>query len=152
MQRPLFLINCHLKSKSGDDRLFGSRQPPLVVTEPQRTAQAREVHSLVEEILAIDDQAHIIVLGDANEFDFGAPLQELAGTTLVNLIERLPRPERYSFNFNGNSQILDHILVSAALAERVVGVSIHHINADLPSAAAASDHDPVHARFNFGGH
>jgi ABC-type Mn2+/Zn2+ transport system permease subunit/endonuclease/exonuclease/phosphatase family metal-dependent hydrolase len=147
-KRALFLINCHLKSKSGDDRLFGSRQPPVFSTVPQRTAQAREVRGLVEEILKIDRQARIIVLGDTNEHEFAAPMRELTGAALVNLIERVPRPERYSFNFNGNSQILDHILVSESLAARVVDVRIHHINADLPSATASSDHDPVSARFD----
>jgi predicted extracellular nuclease len=149
-EQPLFLINCHLKSKRGDDALFGARQPPVFATEEQRAAQAREVRALVEQVLDADPTAHVIVLGDANENDFAAPMRELSGAVLTNLIERVPRPERYSFNFKGNSGVLDHILVSPALAAQTVDVSIHHINTHLPSAWAVSDHDPVSARFRFG--
>lgn len=38
--RPLFVITNHWKSKGGDDPLFGRLQPPTLVTEAQRTAEA----------------------------------------------------------------------------------------------------------------
>ena len=44
--------------------------------------------------------------------EWGLNLEE----NLTNLTNTLPEDERYSFNFQGNSQSLDHILVSGGLA------------------------------------
>ena len=65
---------------------------------------------------------------------------------LVNLTERLSPEERYTYVYRGNSQALDHILVSRALADHAE-YEVVHINAEF--AGAASDHDPVVARFTF---
>lgn len=139
----LFLVNCHLKSKRGDDGLFGARQPPAFRSEEQRSAQARKIRALVERILVMDPEAAIVVVGDMNEHEFRAPMRVLTGTSMENLTERLPLEDRYSFNYQGNSQLLDHILVSRSLAARVHGIRIAHLNADSPHGTRASDHDPV---------
>ncbi len=139
----LLAINCHLKSKRGDDRLFGAIQPPLFGTEEQRSAQVREVLAWVAARLDADPEARIVVLGDLNEHEFRPPMRLLAGAGLTNLMWRVPEAERYSFNFVGNSQLLDHVLVSPSLTGRVRRVEIVHLNADQPDAARASDHDPV---------
>jgi len=144
----LFLVNCHLKSKRGDDPLFGATQPPRVHSEEQRNAQARQVQALVHRILAAEPDAAILVVGDMNEHDFRAPMRVLAGSALENLTERVPRAERYSYNYDGNSQLLDHILASRSLAGRTAGIRIRHLNADHPDARRASDHDPVLAWFD----
>jgi hypothetical protein len=46
--------------------------------------------------------------------------------------------------FEGNSQTLDHVLVSGALAARPVALDVVHVNAEF--ADQASDHDPSVAR------
>ena len=76
--KKLFVIANHWKSKSGDDPLFGRFQPPKLVTEPQRTAEAAVVKDFVD-ILAADPFANVIVLGDLNDFEFSAPLTALEG-------------------------------------------------------------------------
>ncbi len=143
--RRIFLVNVHLKSKSGDDRVFGSRQPPRFVTEEQRSLQAARVRELADEILARDPEAAVVVLGDLNEHEFRGPLAVLtAGDSLVNLIERVPVADRYTYNYRGNSQVLDHILVSPGLATGAQ-ILIQHLHADFP-VPRPSDHDPVLAR------
>ncbi len=143
--RRVFLVNVHLKSKSGDDRVFGSRQPPRFVTEEQRSLQAARVRELADEILARDPEAAVVVLGDLNEHEFRGPLAVLtAGDSLVNLIERVPVADRYTYNYRGNSQVLDHILVSPGLATGAQ-ILIQHLHADFP-VPRPSDHDPVLAR------
>jgi predicted extracellular nuclease len=144
--RSLFIVNLHLSSKRGDDALFGLNQPPRYHTEKQRTEQARTIRDFVDRILELDDRAAVVVLGDLNEFEFRPPLLELSSGGLVNLIERVPIPSRYSYIFQGFSQTLDHILVSPALAS-ASEIEMVHLNADFPVSERASDHDPIVARF-----
>jgi predicted extracellular nuclease len=145
-EQRFFLVNNHWKSKRGDDRLGGSRQPPVPGTEVQRAAQARVVADFVEQILDADPQAAVIVLGDLNEHEFRSPLAVLAESGLVNLVPQIEQEDRYTYNYLGNSQVLDHILVSPRLAAQDPQVDIVHANADYPSSEAASDHDPIVAR------
>lgn len=57
---------------------------------------------------------------------------------LTDLVGRLPRGERYGYVYQGNSQVLDHMLTSRHL--RRVDYDIVHINAEY--ADQSSDHDP----------
>lgn len=138
----LFVIANHWKSKNGDQPLFGRYQPPVLATEPQRTAEARVVRGFVNTILTLDRRANVIVLGDFNDFPFAPPLAVLKGRgdlALHALIETRPANERYSYIFDGNAQALDHILVSRNLRASS-RYDIIHVNAEFPDQA--SDHDP----------
>ncbi|MFB6367998.1 MAG: endonuclease, partial [Gemmatimonadota bacterium] len=92
--------------------------------------------------------ARVAVVGDLNTFEFTDDLgRMLPGSdgerVLTNLIRELPREERYTYIFQGNSQVLDHVFVSESLTDgaRVEAV---HLNSNLPSVrGTASDHDPV---------
>ncbi|MCO6452953.1 MAG: 5'-nucleotidase C-terminal domain-containing protein [Caldilineales bacterium] len=147
--RKVFVIVNHFKSKSGDTPLFGRPQPPVFVTETQRSAQAEVINGFVQDILAVDPNANVIVLGDFNDFEFTAPMQTLKGAELTNLIETLPANERYTYNFEGNSQTLDHILVSSQLLNNLTGVDVVHVNSEFSASGRSSDHDPVLATFDF---
>src|SRR6185295_6904059 len=107
----VFVIANHFNSKGGDQPLFGQFQPPELVTEAQRIAQAEVVNDFVDTILALDPDANVIALGDFNDFEFSPPLDALKGGVLNDLIETLPQIERYTYVFDGNSQTLDHVLV-----------------------------------------
>ena len=143
----LFVANCHLESKRGDDPLFGSVQPPERPSEARRRLQAESVARTVREILSVDPNARVIVLGDLNEHEFRSPLLPLTEAGLENLVLRVPLPERYTYNFRGSSQVLDHIWVSPALVADAE-VDIVHVNADFPSRGRLSDHDPILARLS----
>jgi endonuclease/exonuclease/phosphatase family metal-dependent hydrolase len=146
--REIHLINNHFSSKGGSTPLFGQVQPPVNGSEDERLAQAAAVHGLVDEIIADDPEAGVVVLGDLNEFQFFQPLMDLKGSEmplLVNMTDSLPASERYSYIYRGNSQSLDHILVSHNLGEHAE-YDIVHVNAEF--ADYASDHDPVILRLN----
>ena len=92
----------------------------------------------------------MVVLGDLNEFEFVSPVATILGDVLVNTTNSIPEDERYTFIFQGNSQSLDHVLLSPALAERAT-VDIVHVNVEFEETPArASDHDPVVVALAFG--
>lgn len=143
----IFLAVAHFRSKGGDDGLMGAHQPPQQHSEEQRMGQAESLRRFMDQMLELDPRAHMVVLGDLNEHEFRAPVQHLLAPGWRNLIEDIPREDRYTFNYQGNSQVLDHIIVSPALAERLPEVDIVHVNADFAYDGRSSDHDPIVARF-----
>ncbi|MFT3922033.1 MAG: PxKF domain-containing protein [Myxococcales bacterium] len=140
----LFVIANHFNSKGGDQPLFGRFQPPALSSEVQRLAQANVVADFVEQILALDADANVVVLGDLNDFEFSAPVNVLKSAGLTTLVETLPAQERYTYVYEGNSQVLDHVLVSNHALSRTAGFDVVHVNAEF--ASQASDHDPGVAR------
>lgn len=173
----IFVVANHFSSKGDDRPLMGRYQPPFRLTEFEsyddegvedgwRHAQAQVINDFVDEILAVDADAHIVVLGDINDFDFSETVEILSGTrrplnpgpfepdpdgsgqtavtgetrVLVSLFEALPPNERYSYVFDGNSQVLDQILVSTSLWSLDPGYDVVHVNAEFD--LQASDHDP----------
>lgn len=133
----------HFNSKGGDQPLFGKNQPPVLSSEVQRLKIASIVNQFVKGIKEENPDEHVILLGDFNDFEFSAPLQELKGKELSNMIERVPVKQRYSYTYQGNSQVLDHILVSNNMAASTK-VDIVHINSSFMEIhGRASDHDPV---------
>ena len=142
----VFVVGNHFNSKGGDQPLFGVNQPPALTSEAQRNQQATEVRDFVQSILAINPNANVVVAGDLNDFEFSNPLSILEAGGLNTLIETLPQNERYTYNFEGNAQTLDHILVSNNLFNNLNGFDAVHINSEF--ADQDSDHDPVVARFD----
>ena len=151
--RTLFAVANHFASKSGDDPLFGHFQPPVRHTEigpDGRHQQAARVNEFVHDLLAADKQARVIVLGDINDFDFSETVDILeSGGALTTLFDLLPQNERYSYDFEGNSQVLDQILVSRSLLQPSPEYDSVHMNAEF--ADQTSDHDPQVARLKVTG-
>ena len=158
----LFVVANHFNSKGGDDPLMGRWQPQNRGSEVQRHQQARAVNGFVKSLLAVDDRARVVVLGDINDFEFSQTTALLEdGGALVDLPQELPANERYSYVYEGNSQILDHILVSPALmgvrkpgpwppepdpGTGIRAYQIVHVNAEFHDQV--SDHDPQLVRLN----
>jgi predicted extracellular nuclease len=107
------------------------------------------VNDFVDEILAADPNANVVVLGDINDFDFSETVDILKGGVLVNLMDSLPQVERYSYVFEGNSQVLDQTLVSDNLARFPFEYDVVHVNSEF--ADQTSDHEPQVARFDLRG-
>ena len=140
--KKLFLLANHWSSKSDDDRAFGPTQPARTPTVSRRLAQAREIRTFVERLLAADPEARVVALGDLNDFEFSEPIRLFAAPPLEDLVMRAPAASRYTFNFDGASQVLDHVVVSPALAKDAA-VEILHFNSDCSDEKRTSDHDPV---------
>ena len=146
----LVVINNHWASKRVDSSTFGEPQPPIRASEDQRSQQARLVTDFVRQLEAWHPEVGVVVLGDFNEHEFRTPLRILAAGGLENLVYRLPPEDRYTFNFNGNSQMLDHIFVSERLLSRAEAhIDIVHRNADLAHSKSSSDHDPLVVQLDF---
>jgi len=142
----LFVVANHLSSKSDDDRAFGSVQPPRSPTASRRLAQAREIRAFAQSLLAADPKARVILLGDLNDFEHSEAVRQLSAPPLENLVLRVPPASRYTFNFEGASQVLDHVVISPSLAKDAE-IEILHLNSDCSDEKRTSDHDPVVARF-----
>jgi hypothetical protein len=148
----LRVISNHWKSKAGDE----------TVNVVRRTAQARHVATLVQAVVNADPTAHVMVLGDLNDYYGSAPIETLrSGVTppLFHTYELLPPLERYTYIYNGASQVLDHILVTPGLAPLLASIDVIRFNVNFPMRAhldftqvhQASDHDPVQVRIQPGG-
>jgi uncharacterized protein len=143
-RKTMIVVANHFNSKGGDEPLFGHFQPPNRITEPQRHAQATIVNGFARDIQRADPLANYVVLGDINDFEFSRTVQILQGFQMLDLYYLLPPSERYSYVFEGNSQALDHILVSPALLLPLPEYDSVHVNAEF--ANQQSDHDPQVAR------
>ena len=72
-----------------------------------------------------DRNANVVVLGDLNDFDFSAPIDTLTSTGhLVDLPRTLPIQDRYTYVFEGNSEVLDHILLSHSHLDHILSVPL----------------------------
>lgn len=140
----LTVIVNHWKSKGGDE----------AVNVVRRTLQAVHVAGLVQARLDEDAQAQVVVLGDLNDYYTSGPVETLQKRTtpsLVHVYDFLSPLDRYTYIYNGASQALDHILITAGMQPEFAGIDPVHIDADFPETGNvdlstihhASDHDPV---------
>ena len=134
----------------------------------QREAQAQVIQNVIYSY--IKKNYEIIVLGDLNDFDseildansnkpFSRVLDILKGNYgtyegsyhLHNAAELIPQNERYSAWWDSNKNckssenefsMIDHILLSSALREKVIEASIYHGYAEF-CGSYNSDHYPV---------
>ncbi|MFF7712064.1 endonuclease/exonuclease/phosphatase family protein [Streptomyces sp. NPDC007988] len=142
--RTVFVIANHFGSKGGDEGLTSHHQPPARSSEAKRLLQAQTVNVFVKDILKAQRNADVVVLGDINDFEFSETTKALtAGGALYPAIKSLPRAERYSYVYQGNSQVLDQILTSPSIDD--FSYDSVHINAEF--ADQNSDHDPQVLRF-----
>ena len=143
--KPLFVIANHWTSKWDDERAFGAHQPPTTPTAAKREAQGKVVRGFVDQLLERNRDARVVVLGDLNEALPFAGVAALSAPPMANLALGLDLGDRYSFNFEGSSDLLDHIVVSPSLAKGAE-LDIVHVNSNCPDSVRTSDHDPVVAR------
>ncbi|MEW2261546.1 endonuclease/exonuclease/phosphatase family protein [Streptomyces sp. NPDC047853] len=145
--RTVVVVANHFNSKGGDQGLTAQYQPPSRGSETQRHLQAAVVNTFVKEVLAVQKNADVIALGDINDFEFSRTTRILEdGGALWSAVKSLPPSERYSYVYQGNSQVLDQILVSPSVrwAGRLSYDSVH-VNAEFHDQV--SDHDPQVLRF-----
>ena len=165
--QPVRVIVVHNRSLSRvDDPVQGVRV--RLKRFLQAEAVAKEVQALQEA-----SSAPLVVVGDFNAFEFSdgfgdsvgqirgdfVPADNLVCATetcvdqvepnLSNQVTNLPTDERYSFNFGGNSQALDHALTTVETDPVVRGFEFGRGNSDVPNtllgddqtALRSSDHD-----------
>ena len=161
----------HLRSlNSVDDPVDGARV---------RAKRGFQAEFLANYIAGRHTKDRIISVGDYNAFQFndgyvdsigtilGRPTppdevvfasDDLVNPNLRNLVELVPAEQRYSFTFDGNAQVLDHILITPNLLERLRFMSYARNGADFPESyrndttrpERISDHDMPVAYFRYG--
>ncbi len=127
----------HLRSLSGvdDDVTVNGTGTEGGRIRAKRQAQAVSLANLIQTFQTADATAKIISVGDYNAFNVNDGFADVIGTIkgtpspdnttvvagdgadlvnpdLTDLVDTLPAAERYSFTFDGNAQVLDHILVN----------------------------------------
>ncbi len=140
-------------------------------TQAKRLAQAESIATMVQSLQSVDPGVRLVVTGDFNAFEFSDGYVDVVGRIAGDFVEAddladgpdlvdpdltketlfLDPEDRYSFNFVGNAQALDHALTSSALAPLVTGFEIGRGNSDAPAILAedgttvlsSSDHDGI---------
>ncbi len=161
----------HLKSFLGSDD--PKRQDGVRL---KKKLQAEFLAKFVQERQKADPKAKIILVGDFNAYQFNDGIVDVIGTIkgktatkdevlnpsedlvepdMINLVDMIAAGERYSYRYDGNGQVLDHIIISQSLANHVRGFGFARVNADFPEAFRSdetraerySDHDAAVAYF-----
>lgn len=143
----------------------------------KKRLQAEFLARFVQERQKANPQEKLILLGDFNAYQFSDGIVDVIGTikgspapagevlnpsedlvepNMINLVDLIAADQRYSYHFDGNAQVLDHILISAVLRPFVHGFGYARLNADFPATARNddsrperfADHDPGVAYFN----
>lgn len=160
------LVN-HLRSLSGvDDPADGAR------VRAKRRAQAEFLADYIQSLQSGNPALNLISVGDYNAFGFndgyvdsmgtirGMPTpfdqvvlasDDLVDPDLSDLADLLPPDQRYTYNFDGNAQELDHVLVNGHLLTQVSRFAIARVDSDFPETfrndpnrpERISDHDPA---------
>ena len=148
------VINNHMSSRFGSTPIFGAIHPFVQAAETAREAQSAALNAAVDTLLA-GGMDRIAVVGDLNTFQWTNDLAEIlpgpgSPRVLTNLINQLNDDNVYSFNFEGNSQELDHFFVTDALLP--AKIDIVHVNVDFPRVddTVGSDHEPLLVRLKIG--
>jgi hypothetical protein len=130
----------------------------------KRLSQAESIAMKVQGLQTLDPDVRLVVLGDFNAFEFtdgyvdavaviagdfdpatslvcyeAACAADLVEPNLDNQVLGLDAGERYSFNFGGNAQSLDHALTSPKLATEVSGTEFGRGNSDVPASLLVDD-------------
>ena len=173
----LHVINIHLKSKRPtnipgqkvDNFTWATSSgwaEGFFLSSLKRMSQALEVRWLVDQILDANLDASIIVAGDFNAEPSEVPVLairgdvestgngDLAGRVLVPIEQTIPEPSRFTLLYQGQGEMIDHMLVTRNLLGSYRGSEIHNEILHDESLAFAvdrkfpeSDHAPVVAEF-----
>lgn len=162
----------HLKSFLGSDD--PKRQEGVRL---KKKLQAEFLAKFVQERQKADPEAKIILLGDFNAYQFNDGVVDVIGTIkgqpaskdevlnpsddlvepdMINLVDGIAAEQRYSYRYDGNGQVLDHVLITQSLKNYVRGFGYARVNADFPEsfrsddtrAERYSDHDAAVAYFS----
>jgi len=155
---PIKVLNIHNRSLNG---ITGNNANSV------RTKRHEQAISVARMARSLENE-NLIILGDFNAYEFSDGYvdvyNQIAGTSslgaqfeiapildnpLITYVNLLPEDERYSFVFDGNAQMLDHVLSTQLNGLSVTGLEYARGNSDYPgfyfsdpdNALRTSDHD-----------
>ena len=144
----------------------------------KKRLQAEFLAKSVQERQAKNPSERIVLVGDFNAYQFNDgivdvigtikgkpapkesvmnPSEDLVNPDLINLADVIKSDQQYSYTFDGNTQILDHVLINEAMKSHISGFGYVRLNADFPAiyrnddarVERYSDHDAAVAYFTF---
>jgi uncharacterized protein len=166
---PVTVVLNHLRSLLDIESTAPIPSTGLTVGERVREKRRLQAEDLADLVMSRIDEP-LAVIGDLNAFEFSDGLVDVVGTiegdpapadavtepsvdrwthALTNLADLLPDTERYSYVFEGNAQVLDHMLVNQAMRSRLARFTYARNNTDFPESFESdfstttrlSDHD-----------
>ncbi|KAK8134216.1 hypothetical protein PG984_006228 [Apiospora sp. TS-2023a] len=146
-----YTVNVHWGSKGGSSSIHGDARPPVNGGVEDRVAQAEVTANFIAAVLAEDSEAHIISSGDFNEYPFVKPITDFESQSRMedlDVVAGIDALERYSYLYDMNTQELDHMFVSPALAKTKPQFEHIHVNTWIAYDDMVSDHDPSVAKMN----
>ncbi|MCI5084032.1 MAG: endonuclease/exonuclease/phosphatase family protein [Saprospiraceae bacterium] len=113
-----------------------SRSGGLEKSEPKRLYVAAQLRKRMNDLLNQDPNANMIIMGDFNDEPDNNSIRTILGVLenanppipgfLYDCFGALNQQNKGSYNYRGNWNMLDHIIVSAALYDREDGVYIQN--------------------------
>ncbi|MGI8883170.1 MAG: hypothetical protein ACR2IA_02875 [Pyrinomonadaceae bacterium] len=163
----------HLKSFNGYN---DEKDAPFV--RMKKKLQAEFLAKLVQERLKANPNERIALVGDFNAYQFNDGIVDMIGTIkgkpaakeevinasedllesdLINLVDLIKPEQKYSYIFDGNAQVLDHIIINENFKKHINGFGYARVNADFPEVyrndanrvERFSDHDAAVVYFTF---
>ncbi len=110
-----------------------------------RTEQATELATWIDStVVKTAGDRDVLVIGDLNSYAKEDPIQALARSGYVDMIDKeIGSEQAYSYVFDGQSGYLDQALASSSLKSQVKDVQDVHINADEPRCSTTT---PISSR------
>jgi len=116
---------------------WSSRREGVLETEPKRIAAATTLRSKVDEILNINSDANIIVLGDFNDSPVDKSLYDVLRAKgqheqkkgdLINLLIEEQKNDLGTAVYQGNWDVFDNIIISQGLLQGTSGFTVKNNN------------------------
>ncbi|MFT3765521.1 MAG: hypothetical protein QM820_08410 [Minicystis sp.] len=136
--RHMVLLGVHFKAKTAPD------------DPDKRLAEGQHTRAIADAIMAEDPGAGVIILGDYNDTPASPAVLAVAGaepTLFVDSASVVPDAQRYSFDYNGTHELIDHQManpLAAAMLDPSTVILKHGSGVD-DGSKYASDHAPIFA-------
>ncbi len=134
-EQRVVLLGVHYKAKGPPD------DPDRRLAEAQRT---REV---ADALTTSDPDLAVLVLGDYNDLPDSPPIDAIIGSDpeYSSATDHVPAEDRWTFNFMGAEELIDHQIGNPRMMENLDTTSVHIEHEG--DVGAASDHHPVIATY-----
>ena len=154
---PLLVAVNHFKSKSAGGATGANVDSGQGAYNADRVAQANALLGWLPGVQSDARTDAVALVGDFNSYTHEDPLENLYDAGFTNAAKQ----KDYSYNFEGLSGSLDHVLLNPAAKKRLTGSGVWNINSVEPvlreygrykstaidyyrtDVSRASDHDPV---------
>jgi endonuclease/exonuclease/phosphatase family metal-dependent hydrolase len=133
--RQIVLLGVHFKAKDNDD-------------PDKRLAEAQRTRAIADAITSASPGAAVIILGDFNDLPASPPYLAVTGSApdaYTNAPQFVSAANQWTFDFNGQLELVDHQMVNPLMAERLEQSTVRIVHG--PEVDAASDHAPVIATY-----